>query len=246
MKKPKRTEKPVELQAYEFWNRQEDRKLQELAHWRGRGRYRDEQRWLSIGEFHRAMWEALRAQHPREGRFRTLMEWGPGGGSNVVAFGNDLFQEVIGVDISLATLGECERTASLFGVPFMSVLNAPDNIDEAMTLPRDVADAFLCTAVFQHMASRAAVEEVLRAASEHFVRPGGLALVQWRNGWRVRERRKTGKGADYFRNVARWVVFRDDEFLGLCDRAGWRVLQVEGKEGGGRSGYMYAFLENKR
>ena len=82
--------------------------IRDLSHWRGRGRWADDDTWTGMGQRHLQMFQDLRilARHPQP--VRSMIEWGPGGGANAVVFAREI-GTFYGVDISAANLAECGR-----------------------------------------------------------------------------------------------------------------------------------------
>lgn len=241
MARRRSTTNSPDAQASEFWNSASmSRRVQDMAHWRGVGRRRSDKAWRGIGWHHLRLFHDFRSDHDvRDGPMESMLELGPGGGSNIVAFA-DLFEEITAVDISISTLEECARQIEVDhpGYPFSTF---PIGIDdpEAM-IGLGPFDFFLCTAVVQHMPTAAWAERAMRIAAGE-MRSVGQALVQFRTKTGAAKRHEN-HDQPYERNVARWLMFEPEDFIELLDRAGWHVLQCTGD---GKSGYMYTYLEVK-
>jgi hypothetical protein len=92
-----------------YWSESEESKrVQDLSHWRDEGRWQDNEKWVRIGQKHFEKWEKFKKACEVDNINGKMIEWGPGGGSNVVRFAQE-FDEVYGVDISASNLAECER-----------------------------------------------------------------------------------------------------------------------------------------
>ena len=160
-----------------YWSRSSSTPwIRDLSHWRGQGRWSDDRTWRAIGERHFASFEQLcaTAQHARP--IRSMVEWGPGGGSNAVAFAREM-TEFYGVDISEANLTECGQQLSRMDFAGWR----PVKIDAAdprgcLNAIKTPIDFFLSTAVFQHFPGKAYGAQVMRIAHQ-LLAPRGLALV---------------------------------------------------------------------
>ena len=205
-------------QAVSYWN--SDKEYQKaMSHWCGYLCW-TEPEWKKLGDMHLGLWNRFYGEFPPNGQFETLLEWGPGGGANVVAFGK-LFRKVIGVEISQSSLDECARLAKLNGLSWTGVLLPPGDWSVTHALGEGVADAFLCTCVLQHLVNRDAAETLLKEAA-WLVRPGGLGLVQWRTTNHIRR-----PGATYALNASSRVAFKGNtDFHGVCLRCGWTPLST--------------------
>lgn len=226
----------IEEQAFEFWNDTSNAKARRLAHWNGVGAFEDLDGWLEIGKNNLILWNQFIKKHSKNHRFSECLEWGPGGGSNIIAFA-PLFKKMIGVDISASTLTRCEQNAIQHKINFESILIEIDNLQAARIVRQGSIDVFLCTAVFQHFTKKELVEEVMFFASKWLVCRGGLALVQWR---KRRPEPLLIQTDNYNENVVRWTTFLPGEFEKLCEKAGWRILETKGQ----KREYRYSFLEN--
>jgi cyclopropane fatty-acyl-phospholipid synthase-like methyltransferase len=194
-----------------------------MSHWRGRGRWADDRAWSAMGERHLAMFRDLcvLARHPRP--VRTMLEWGPGGGPNAVAFAPEV-DTFYGVDISAANLAECGRQLESAGFTSFS----PVEIDAAR--PTDVLDAVptqvdfvLSTAVFQHFPGKAYGVEVLNVMHRLLDSPG-VALIQIRYDDGSEDLRP--KDRDYAKNAVTFTSYRIDEFWQIARDAGFEPLSV--------------------
>lgn len=197
--------------------------IQDLSHWRGRGRWTDDQTWRSMGERHFGMFEdlCLRARQPRP--IRAMLEWGPGGGANAVAFAREV-KAFYGVDICPANLAECGRqlsSAKFDGWHPVEIDAAhPAACLEALATP---IDFFLSTAVFQHVPGKTYGVEVVRIAHELLASPG-IALIHIRYDDGSETLRP--KQGDYAKNAITFTSYRIEEFWQIAGDAGFEVLSV--------------------
>ena len=228
---------PVE-QAHQVWRASlHHPQVQELAHWRGHGRWADDQEWLDIGRKSLAMLrKTLRVFFPELGAALEAwqpgaeplfsgpaLEWGPGGGSNALTLA-PLFPRYYGVDISEASLAECARqcaSANLAG--FVPVhLTAPDPMAVVGQIPEAV-DFVLSTAVFQHFPGQEYAQQALHALYA-LMSPGALAIIQIR--YDDGKARFSPKSGDYPSQCAVYTSFKLDEFYDMCEVARLDVLEI--------------------
>lgn len=232
----------IARQAAEYW-RGNDERATGMAHWRGSRRwaYRDAE-WLGIGKKHLKMHLDLLRSFPPKTDMRRMLEWGPGGGSNVLAFANE-FEDIMGVDISADTLTECRRQASKVSDPSrFSTLTIDVDHPEAVS-GSGPFDFMLCTAVVQHMPSKDLVQRFLSAAAGEMTL-FGRALVQYREPRPTMAERYTSESDRYADNPTHWCMFTEQEFRSMCNYAGWIVLERVGNPIGS-SGYMFVYLERR-
>ena len=205
-------------------------KQRDFAHWRGVGRW-NEKAWLSVGKGNlQAFWN-FRHKHDNGGCLQRMLEWGPGGGCNVSAFGSQ-FANIHGVDLSSGTLETChfeaaKRRATDLDVPFHFIGQHIDPNNPEAVAGQGPFDFMLCTAVVQHMPSHAWVGRFLKVTSGE-MRKGGQAMVEFKTtslvaDWRLKNSSE-GEG-EYATNVARWCLFHPAKFVALCEASGWRVLE---------------------
>lgn len=196
---------------------------QELSHWRGVGRWSDELQWLAVGQEHRALIEAFCGAQGRPIAGATLLEWGPGGGTNVLAFLPDA-RRIYGVDISQSNLDECRRQcAGEHSARFVAVLldgAAPESIADTVTEPLDLVYS---TAVFQHFPSKAYGERVLRVLAKRMA-PGACAMIQIRyDDGRVKY---LSKSRGYRKHAVTFTSYAIPEFWRLLEQTGFKPAHV--------------------
>lgn len=149
------------------WNDYESEEYrQDQSHYRGIGRWADDEAWQNIGKstlqnFH-MLWQ-LEGRSLGDFKNLTVLEWGPRGGTNAFALRENASQ-YFGVDISEKNLAEAGRMLKKEGKDGyfhpIHLSGAPETIIPAVGKP---VDLFLSTAVFQHFPSNKYGEEVLRA-----------------------------------------------------------------------------------
>lgn len=214
--------------AATFWShRVSGARTHDFSHWRGHGRWANDDAWLAIGRTHRRMFDDLRrlaggADRPAP-MPRRMLEWGPGGGANALAFIDDV-DSYIGVDISSENLAECQQQVQHAGHEHFRGMEI-DVAHPAAVLDRldEPVDAALCTAVYQHFPSQAYGRTVTQVLCD-MLRPGGLALIQ------IRYDDGTPKFAtrdrDYLQNVITFTSYPLSEFWTITSDTGFTPLAV--------------------
>lgn len=211
------------------WEKHPDEeRRRKQSHWRGHGRWADEERWRNIGRTSTAKFNALmthiaprRQQQPDSWMTaKSFLEWGPGGGANMYAF-LPFARHYFGVDISQKNLEECARLAAeenLNGFRPVLLDDEPGAIVGKVTEPINM---FLSTAVFQHFPSKDYGAEVLRAL--HAVTaPRAIGHIQIRYG---RDRYATVENPEqYMERYVTATSYSIGEFRDLCAKCGFKTL----------------------
>jgi cyclopropane fatty-acyl-phospholipid synthase-like methyltransferase len=202
------------VEAGEYWRQSSGRPwVQDMSHWRGRGRWSDEQAWAALGERHLEMFRQLCALAGRTDKISRMLEWGPGGGANATAFAPDV-SRFYGVDISPANLEECGRQLKAIGFdgwhPIEIDAAQPEQCLGSLDEP---VDFVLSTAVFQHFPGQAYGQRVLKIIHE-ILADDGVALIQIRydDGSEVLK----CKTHDYAKYVVTFTSYRIEEFWQLA------------------------------
>lgn len=211
-----------EAQAY--WSESEhNSEIRDLSHWRGVGRWSSEEEWELIGERHFALFEQLCHMTETPRPIGSMLEWGPGGGANLVRFGKEV-SRLYGVDISEPNLEECRNQLSEAGhdsfTPILIDANEPDACRERID---GSLDLFLCTAVYQHFPGQEYGRRITNLAGE-LLRDGGLAIIQTR--YNDGHPELESKTRDYRKNVIKFTSYRIDEFWQLTRDAGFEPVAV--------------------
>lgn len=214
--------------AADVWQglKQED-KRRAKSHWLGYGRYVKKEDWQAIGEQSLRRLEFLSRILDRDLTSNpantTIIEWGPGGGSNVVGL-SKICSNYIAVDISSSNLGECQKQLSAAGVKTklhpVIIKGKPSSQLPKEKLPP--ANLFLSTAVFQHFPSKEYAVDVLRALhAQTAVGAAGFLQIRFDNN---NPKYKTiEKLSDYKTNYTTSCSFTIDDFYMLVQRQGFRV-----------------------
>jgi len=213
----------------DVWDRHPDEIYrQDQSHYRGVGRWADDEAWLNIGNAARRrvseLWGLLgRTGTPQENL--NILEWGPGGGANAYGL-KDICSKFYGVDISEKNLIEAGRVLGAETVPgfFHPVLLAGDPASVTASIPPEI-DIFFSTAVFQHFPSREYGREVLESI-RNVCRDSAAGFIQIRfdNGI---EKYKGIQGIEDYR--ARHIFANSyplDVFWDLTMSAGFRPLYI--------------------
>lgn len=168
-------------EAAAVWDEHEDEEYRrDQSHWRGVGRWSDEQwqligdeTWRRVARLYQAAGRAFPEQTPP-----VVLEWGPGGGANLYRFA-DHAKVIYGVDIAAKNLAETARVLAEKGHQEFRPVHLegePASVRDQIT---DPIDLFLSTSVFQHFPSQEYGVEVLRVMRSLMV-PGSMAYVQIR------------------------------------------------------------------
>ena len=236
---PHEAEDKIANDAGEYWvGSQSSENKRDLSHWRGRGRWTDD-KWREIGEHHFKLFEKLCSVSciPKE-NIQTILEWGPGGGSNAVRFSQHV-SVFYGVDISQPNLHESARQlANTSFNGFKPILIAPGDPSACISKINCQLDFFLSTAVFQHFPSKNYGFKVLEIAHK-LLKPGAVALVQIRyDNLKYRYR---PKWRDYKYNAITFTSYKLDEFWKMCIETKFMPLFISLEP---EVNYAYYFLKN--
>jgi methyltransferase family protein len=203
--------------AKNYWSQSGVRPwVADMSHWRGRGRWADDQVWTSIGHEHVQMFRQLCLLSARTAPVRTMLEWGPGGGANLQECGRQL------TDARFRSFHPVEIDAA-----------QPERVLAAVDEPIDFA---LSTAVFQHFPGKEYGQRVLNIL-HRLLAPDGIALIQTR--FDDGSETLACKHSDYARNVVTFTSYRIEEFWDNCAQAGFQPLSVVLKP---EPCYAYYFL----
>jgi hypothetical protein len=194
----------------------------DMSHWRGHGRWADD-KWAAIGASTVAAIHRAATALGRDVPAGPLLEWGPGGGANLVAFAR-ISQRLYGADISMKNLAECARLLAEFdpSPEFRPILVGDDPIAVADAIDEPI-ELFVSTAVFQHFPTREYGGEVLRAITK-VLAPGALGCVQIRydNG----TPKYLQKQDDYFARHVTFTSYPLDGFWDLIKSVGLEPLDI--------------------
>ncbi len=199
--------------------------VQSISHWRGVGRWNDEN-WMKIGDSClRKLDFLLRCQ----GRTitlekRNILEWGPGGGANLYGL-RSLAENYYGVDISLENLREAERMIKKEGLDIFHPVHLSDNLDVVTAKVTEPIDLFFSTAVFQHFPSKGYGIDVLKTIRK-LCRKGANGFIQIRFDNGNEKYKGITDISDYAEKHITANSYGIDEFWSICADTGFKVLSV--------------------
>lgn len=200
--------KNLALDAKIFWSKSNhDTKFQDLSHWRGVGRF-NEENWLGIGKRHYEYYQKLlRMLNKEKETTVSILEWGGGGGANAHKFCKELNANYYDIDISLSNLEEAERQVKNFknSCFYPVLLDNPSDFSKIKDIEVQF-DFFLSTAVFQHFPSRDYGISVLEVGAEK-LKKGGVFIIQIR----FSEHSKP-VSTNYFRDAIDFTTYGITEF----------------------------------
>lgn len=215
----------LKSEAGKYWSSSADNpQIRDHSHWAGEGRWADLDMWEGIGRGHLKYYEELCTCADRRIGGDSMLEWGPGGGSNILSF-SPLFKKVYGVDISAANLDKCEEYMIKRGVGnFIPILIDASSPEEFSNSIKEPLDFFLSTAVFQHFPSKDYGFKIIELAYAS-LRPGGYALVQTRfdNNNNIFK----SKNANYYENVMTFTSYTIDEFWDEASNVGFETISIK-------------------
>lgn len=203
-----------------FWQRDKKDDLhyeKSLSHHIG-ARNWEEDKFYAYGEKHVALFQsARRFISPNENeRTQKVVEWGPGGGANALAFLKHFGGEYIGIDISKENLDEAARicndtTCGSFTKCHIDIQN-PEAVLEFIQ-PKSV-DLFISTAVFPHLPDKEYAKKVIEIAAV-LLKPNAVCMLHVLNSDEI----KSTYG-DYNKDVHRNTVFTYEETVALISEVG--------------------------
>jgi len=219
--------KGLEEEAREYWRLSEyDERVQDQSHWLGSARW-DRERWLAYGDFHGGLvLRFLREYAPSDYAvglaYKAALDWGCGGGANLRALCG-IFGRATGVDVSAATVAQCEKQLRLLGCENVATLCFPADLPGTVLerLGPATFDFVFSAAVFQHFPSRGYTLRVLEVM-EMLMKPGACGLIQVRYDDGSDKLRQ--KEDDYAKNVIYMTSFKTGEFADQLKKAGLTIL----------------------
>jgi hypothetical protein len=229
-----------------YWQMsRQDSRIQDQYHWCGVRRW-SRDRWLKYGKFHYDLIVRYTQSYggsasEEEFHRQTALEWGCGGGANVRLLCEN-FSHVYGVEVSEASLHECERKMNAFGFDNFSPVLFPSEKPEALLdmIGPEAVDVILSVAVFQHFPSKEYTQRVL-TVMESLLKKDAVALIQVRYFDGSEKLRQ--KDSDYAKNVVYMTSFTSDEFSEQVQSAGLTVLVSERDIDSANDCHEYFFIE---
>jgi hypothetical protein len=210
------------------WERHENEEWrQEQSHYRGVGRWSDDTAWTNIGRgtIKRLHYLArfLNRDFPDA---PVVLEWGPGGGSNLHGFRNAA-RRYFGVDISQQNLNEATRMIHAEAdksVEFNPVLldGRPETVLDEIDEP---VDLFLSTAVFQHFPNKEYGEHVLQVIRGACT-AGAMGIIQIRFDNGNPKYKGIESVEEYHANHIRANSYSLDDFWTRCAKVGFQPQYI--------------------
>lgn len=213
-----------------YWKlSRQDNRIQDQSHWCGVRRW-SRDRWFEHGQFHfdlisRYLNKFANPDYIENLHRKTALDWGCGGGANVRLLCEN-FSHVYGIDVSEATLDECERQMKDFGFGNFSQIFFQSQDPESILdkIEGETIDFILSVAVFQHFPSKSYSQKVLNIM-EKLLKKNAYALIQVRY-FDGSEKLKQ-KNENYSSNVIYMTSFTTDEFYRQLKNAGLTLLASE-------------------
>jgi predicted O-methyltransferase YrrM len=199
--------------ASKFWQRPKGHDLKyekSLSHHIG-ARNWENHKFYAYGIKHIELYEqALRFfDNIGSDNLSNILEWGPGGGANALAFCRTLKCKYIGVDISQENLNETSRVINSHDLDnfngFQIDIHNPEAIFDKV--PTNSLDLFLCTAVFPHLPDKEYARRIIDIASK-LLKVGGVCILHILNVDEIKS-----EYGDYNKDVHRNTVFTYEEAL---------------------------------
>lgn len=154
----------------------------------------------------------------------AVLEWGCGGGANLVALA-DRVDRIVGIDVAPDVLACARDELIRAGRPEAELHCIPvDAPEAALELLSDPVDLFICLYVIEIMPSTSHVRRVLRVARS-WLRPGGMAIVQVK--YRTTDPRTASRKFAYAVAPSSMTTFGIDEFWELAEAEGFVARHVE-------------------
>lgn len=215
----------IQSDAMSFWENHPTSHYGVISHWRGHGIFEhDDERWLSIGRRHRAIFQRLSTvASTRLPSPCRILEWGCGGGANAVEFGK-IADQFVAVDISPKSIAECMHQMRLHGLQNGIGVVADIHQPEEAVRSIEPVDVVICTYVFELLPTREYAIRLLRLFLQS-LRPGGLALIQIR--YATANKSTQGRKWGYQFGFAKMVAFFIEEFWQVAAQAGFRPVCIE-------------------
>lgn len=238
---PKQSENQITKDADTYWNASSEADdVQDMSHWLGRGRWEDERLWRSVGEDHYDLIRRQAIAHDLPVQGQTMLEWGPGGGANLVTFAKH-YSQCYTVDLSKPNLEECNRRLVSEGhAPAEAIHIDPEQPEVVREKLGSILDLFLCTAVYQHMPSREYGLRINQIAYD-LLKPGGLALIQTR--FDDGNRKYKSKQKDYKQQVTFFTSYTLEEFWRHLETLGFDCLSLTLKT---QNNYAFYFAQKRK
>ncbi len=209
----------------QIWN-QNDLSMNSLSHIRGQGKFRDETRWIRIGEDNLDKYKTLCILTGYSTNIKAMAEWGPGGGANAIIF-KDYAQTFYGIDISSKNLSECENQLKGIYSGFRGVLIDIAKPEQVLSKIKEPVDFFLSTSVYQHFPDQSYGIEVTKLAYQ-LLTNNGIALIQIRYKRFAENKIEEAKllARDYPAHLCHFTTYSIEDFWVCLEQIGFNVINV--------------------
>lgn len=210
--------------------------IRQYSHWRNE--WKDDEEWLAYGRRNLLMFEELcKMVNTDPQKFETFLEWGPGGGANLVVF-SERMKKMYGVDISRSNLKECHsQLEHLSYFNFESIVLQDASMSPTFQELHNSIQFILSTAVFQHFPSKEYGISVLSQMWQ-LLCDSGVALIQIR--YDDLSATFSAKTDNYSQNALTFTSYRVEEFWQICEEIGFQPLFIRLLP---RTNYAYFYLK---
>lgn len=245
-KQPNDSEFKLVSDNQDYWNQDySNSNLAQDAHWKDKGIFEDQQRWLSLGKEHLDLITSYASVLNLQMPVKQILEWGCGGGANAVHFA-PLTEKFIGIDINQENLDECNKQILDCGFNnFHPVLINSATPESILNEKISKVDLFICTYVFELFPSPSYGLNVLQLANK-LLRDNGIAFIHIRyNDGRIELK---SKQSDYKKNAYFMTTYTLEEFWEKSKEFGFEPLGIFLKPKQPLVGdrcYAYYFLKKK-
>ena len=207
-----------------FWNREKlgnSDTFASLSHWQN-SRNWDENRFKAWGELNLQRYKQLITYMQSEkDSVKRVIEWGPGGGSNAVAFLSKLNCHYTAVDISIENLQETQRQCRNFEKNLNTIHIDITNIEHVLrVLSISSFDLFLITSVIPHLPTREHFERIMKIAYK-LLKPNGFFIGSVIIGSKTRATKKS-----YFHSPNSSLIYTFQDFNFLMRKSGFEITYL--------------------
>ncbi len=217
---PRQSSTAIQSDAQTYWRDDGQPGWQSDSHWREGLK----DNWDQVGASSLALAERLARTTGKPLPSRRTVEWGSGGGANAVRFAPRC-DEFVAVDISEASLDECERQVGVVTSTRIRkiLIDIAEPEKAVVEIGPASCDLFLCLYVMELVPSQEYGLRLLDIAAQ-LLEPAGVALIQTKyttTATTSRSRRRA-----YRRDLANMTTFPIDEFWIEAGNRGLRPLAI--------------------
>ena len=150
-----------------------------------------------------------------------IVDWGPGGGANMLAFAKNIRGNYYGVDISEKNLEECNTIAvnanikNFYGI-LINIAN-PEKVYKKI----EKCHLFICTAVFPHLPHKDYAERITKIARDLLIKDG-IAIFHVLLG----KRRRIFHIGSYNSQVHSNTIFTYEEYIQILKKNNLKLMYV--------------------